>query len=114
MLFPQMCESCGRQQARFLLSLSLRILAHGGASTSPLLPSVSFLGLPAHQMPGSDSAGLSLIQLWGAREKYSAALENVHTPCTVFPQHHFSINATSFAEILKANRCFVRKGTVAI
>jgi hypothetical protein len=80
-----------------------RILVRGGASTSPLLPSASSLGLPALELPGCDSAGLSLIRLYGAREKYSPALENVHTPCTVFPQHHFSIIWSVFHEFAGTN-----------
>jgi hypothetical protein len=64
------------------------------------------LGLPAHEPPGSDSAGLSPIHLCGAREKYSCPLENVHTPCTVFPQHQFSPIPREFPEFVGTKRGF--------
>jgi hypothetical protein len=44
------------------------------------------LELPALEPPGSDSAGLSPIREQGAREKCARENEDVHTPCTVFPQ----------------------------
>jgi hypothetical protein len=70
--------------------LSLRILARDVARTSPLQTVASFSELPALEPPGSDSAGLSPIRVHGAREKCGATVGDIHTRCTVFPQHKFT------------------------
>jgi hypothetical protein len=108
------CISCGKQ-AWFHLSLSLRILARDGASTSPLQTVASFLELPAHEPPGSDSAGLSPIRVHGAREKCGATFTAIHTRCTVFPQHEFTlINEELLNFIGKNERIFCLKALTII
>ena len=76
--------------------LSLRILAREVARTSPLQTVASFLELPAHEPPGSDSAGLSPIRVHGAREKCGATFSDIHTRCTVFPQYEFALANEDF------------------
>jgi hypothetical protein len=71
--------------------LSLRILARDVARTSPLRTVASFSELPAHEPPGSNSAGLSPIRVHGAREKCGEMFGDIHTRCTVFPQHEFAL-----------------------
>jgi hypothetical protein len=89
--------------------LSLRILARDGARTSPLQTVASFLELPAHEPPGSDSAGLSPIRVHGAREKCGARFGDIHTRCTVFPQHEFALANEYFLNFIginEGNFCF--------
>ena len=83
--------------------LSLRILARDGASTSPLQTVASFLELPAHEPPGSDSAGLSPIRVHGAREKCGATFAGIHIRCTVFPQREFSFAKEYFLNFIGVN-----------
>jgi hypothetical protein len=83
--------------------LSLRILARDGASTSPLQTVASSLDLPAHEPPGSDSAGLSPIRAHGAREKCGEAFGDIHTRCTVFPQQEFTLASEKFLNFIGIN-----------
>jgi hypothetical protein len=83
--------------------LSLRILARDGASTSPLQTVASSLELPALEPPGSDSAGLSPIRVHGAREKCGAGFGDIHTRCTVFPQHEFALANEYFLNFIGTN-----------
>ena len=76
--------------------LSLRILAREVARTSPLQTVASFSELPALEPPGSDSAGLSPIRVYGAREKCGETFGDIHTRCTVFPQHEFALANEDF------------------
>jgi len=66
------------------------------------------LELPAHEPPGSDSAGLSPIRVCGAREKCGARFAKIHTRCTVFPQREFAVaneNSLNFMGINQRNLC---------
>jgi hypothetical protein len=84
--------------------LRLRILARGGASRSPLQNRPRpLLELPAHEPPGSDSAGLSPIRMQGAREKCFDTIDGVHTTCTVFPQDHFVLEKRLFHKFMPVN-----------
>jgi hypothetical protein len=92
--------------------LSLRILARDGASTSPLQPFASFSELPALEPPGSDSAGLSPIRVYGASEKCGATLAEIHTQCTVFPQQQFALANEHFLNFIGINErifCLARE-----
>jgi len=91
------------------------MLARDGASTSPLQTVASFLELPAHEPPGSDSAGLSPIRVHGAREKCGATFADMHTRCTVFPQREFTlINEELLNFIGKNERIFCLKAPTII
>src|SRR6202035_1064312 len=79
------------------------MLARDGASTSPLQTVASFLELPAHEPPGSDSAGLSPIRAHGAREKTGARFGDIHTRCTVFPQREFALANEYFLNFIGTN-----------
>jgi hypothetical protein len=94
--------------------LSLRSLARDGASTSPLQTVASFLELPAHEPPGSDSAGLSPIRVHGAREKCSATFGDIHTRCTVFPQREFMLINEEFLKFIGINERNLRFETLII
>jgi hypothetical protein len=83
--------------------LSLRILARDGARTSPLQTVASFSELPALETPGSDSAGLSPIRVHGAREKCDVTFGDIHTRCTVFPQHGFALATEYFLNFIGIN-----------
>jgi len=83
--------------------LSLRILARDVARTSPLQTVASFSELPALEPPGSDSAGLSPIRVHGAREKCGQTFGDIHTRCTVFPQHEFTLANEDFLNFIGKN-----------
>jgi hypothetical protein len=83
--------------------LSLRILARDVARTSPLQAVASFSELPALEPPGSDSAGLSPIRVHGAREKCRQTFGDIHTRCTVFPQHEFALANEDFLNFIEKN-----------
>jgi hypothetical protein len=95
--------------------LSLRILARDVARTSPLQTVASFSELPALEPPGSDSAGLSPIGVHGAREKCAETLGDIHTGCTVFPQHKFTLANKDFLNFIGKNeRIFCLEATKII